>query len=387
MTYMRDASGRRLDSIVVPSAAEIAGTYVTSGVPAYAGSRPNRYDPVRSVYNWKPSNTRRLRAAIAKSTPEAAGTGLLLAIGDSETAGKTTPVTTAQTSSWPNQLRAALVASGCADGGTGTVFPGTGVNDTQWTLGSGFTANTLFMSWSGGAGKIATFTGSRAGTIATVYYFNNSGAFTVSIDGGTAVTVTPTGAQSVGTYRVTGLSNSTHTITVTSVGTLGYIIGASVTQGTGLVVCGAGASGSKTTEWITTTFSSPRPLVMNSQAATPDAVFIALGVNDAGVNDLVTYKANLVTLVTAIKATSDAVLVSMLQPTQNSQTLTSWQTYVSVMYDVADSQDIPLIDASDVLGSAALAAATSLTSTDAVPHPNAAGYGVIARAIRAVVVS
>jgi lysophospholipase L1-like esterase len=357
-----------------------------AGLPAYAGTRTKRFDGTRSLYNWDVSNTRKLRAAIAKSTNEAGSIGRIVAIGDSETAGKTTPATTAQTSSWPNQLRNALIASGCADGGTGTVYPGTGVNDTQWVLGSGFTANTLFAAWSG-TGKTATFTSARNGTVATVYYFNNSGTFTVTIDGGSPVTVTPTGAQSTGTYQVTGLSNATHTVLITSSSSTGYIIGVSVNQAAGIQVNTAGASGTKTTDWIASTFSSPATLAQTTAGAAPDAYFVALGVNDANVTSLATYATQLTTIVNTLKATSDVVLISMLPPTQNSVTTAIWQTYLSAMYDVADACNVPLIDVSNIFGQTSDAIAAGLTSTDTVPHPNAAGYGVIARAIRAVVVS
>jgi hypothetical protein len=40
---------------------------IATAVNSLSGGRTNRYDQVRNVYNWKPTNTRKLRASLGKA--------------------------------------------------------------------------------------------------------------------------------------------------------------------------------------------------------------------------------------------------------------------------------------------------------------------------------
>jgi hypothetical protein len=156
------------------------------------------------VYNWGADNTRRMQRSLAKAT---AGTGYSdhLILGEGQTYQKT-----GHDNRWPNLLRANLAAKGVPVGGTGWVRTSDGYDDLDsrvtttgaWTFRQPYYETTA-------NGATMTFAADVAGTAISVAYFNTSAGFTVAVDGGSPVTVTPSGASTVGTYSVTGLTDTT----------------------------------------------------------------------------------------------------------------------------------------------------------------------------------
>ena len=97
-----------------------------------------------------------------------------------------------------------------------------------WSVSNPGSGPANYSRFSNNNGATMTFSYVQ-GTKITVYYAlaTNGGTFTVSIDGGTAVsTNSNSGSAGIGTYTVSGLSNTTHSvvITCTSASTLVYTL-------------------------------------------------------------------------------------------------------------------------------------------------------------------
>src|SRR5690349_4110111 len=113
-------------------------TYIDSprALPSHAPAEsPNPYDPKFNAYNFKPTNTRRLRAALGRAM--VGGLAEIVAIGASDTAGCTssTGPTFDRTRAWPMQMRDELARHGMPVAGTGMVRVLDDANaDARWVL-------------------------------------------------------------------------------------------------------------------------------------------------------------------------------------------------------------------------------------------------------------
>ncbi|HEY5695594.1 MAG TPA: GDSL-type esterase/lipase family protein [Candidatus Saccharimonadales bacterium] len=296
----------------------------------------------------------------------------IAAVGDSTTAGYRA---LAATQSWPVLLRTALAAAGYPTMGTGPVVgnpggaPG-GFLDGRYTFSGTWTTqagNANFLLQTIVNGATATFASDVAGTIVEIKYLNNGGTFSYAIDGGAAVPVTPSGAGSIGTVTVTGLANTTHSVVITATSTSAFYLPWVDVRGatSGVLVANFGVNSSMTAHWTNNTFYYPGPM---SQSWGPNVTFIDLGINDlAGAVTTATYKANLQTLITAYAALGDVFLV-IGNPTQSGDR----SAYNAACYQLADSNDIPLIDLMERLGTWASMNVQGLAAD--ASHPNAAGY-------------
>lgn len=354
-----------------------------SRVPAapLAGLR-GVYDPRRSVYNLKPAHLRRTRAKLAGAV---AGTALCRVgcAGDSITAGeKAAPYAT---NAWPVRMRDIFAASGVPIAGTGLIPAQSAQSgfDARWSYGAGWAnfsgAPTSFLRQCSTPGSTATLTGDRPGTVVEVQYSNGSGPFTVAIDGAAPVTVTPTGGTSLGIYTVTGLADTNHTVVVT-VGATGttYLVGAGVRRTTGLLVTNAGLGGATAGAWSTTEPFRAGPAL---RSYSPDLVTFSLMTNDANQSVApATYKSNMQTAITAFKAASDVLLIAAIPG--NGLAL---DPYRAALYELADSNDLPLLDFFDRWGSYDSANGLGLMFDSL--HPNATGYADLGRAVASALLS
>ena len=358
------------------------------------------YTRVGNVYNFSPNALRKTRAALARA---AAGSGYarIVCVGDSITAGK--GATNRYTGSFPSVLRSVLSAQGATGGGTGWCFPfanlGT-TNDSRWTYTnfgpytSGDQTTMNFVS-STTANATLSFTSDQSGTVVDIAYLNNSGAFTYSIDGGAAVTVTPTGTQTIQKVTISGLSNATHTVLITaSTASFTAISAIQVRNSTsGLLVSNPAVAASKTTPWTT---GGSLPWYVSGKFArlvepSPDLVIIEpMVVNDAqtsgGLVAPATSQSNLVDIITQFKGLSGAPeILLVMPPTPNPANITTatWTPYVQAVYAAADSAGVPLIDVADRWGSYSTANGLGLMFD--TYHPSDAGYQDTARAIAALV--
>lgn len=339
------------------------GSPGTPGTPGSSGT---------TVHNWRASNTRRVKASLGRAM--SGGLAHHAFLGDSET-GYFVGTGADQLGMWPRVYRSTLAALGVPIGGTGFVpaaNAGPGPFDSRWTFTNWTNANEYRASTATGAG--AVFTSDTAGTGVRVAYLDTSAAFTVSIDGAAPVAPPIGGSSTVRSYAVTGLANTTHTVTVTATAASPptYLIGASVTAASGLVChnlgrFGATASGSGAGAWSdVSSFVNVNRAWVGSLPATPDVVWLALGVNDV-INAVPT--ATITAALSTLRgqfASSDVILVAQYEP----QGQAAWPAYIQALYALADTLDVPLLDLYDRSGGYTAANGNGLMGD--TTHPNSA---------------
>ena len=236
-----------------PSTAYTAGDHVVNPVGSFVSAKTtatsgSTYDPTLwDIYSPLGGNAVGIYKPVgwgknskAKLAAAAGGTGLFRVgvAGDSVSKGYFS--SNLDTKGWVSLLKAWLQSSygnggfgikGVSDSGvfqtakgmagaTKTAYNATGSLIT--TTGS-WTLDTTGQQGPCGMGLLAgsttdTITWAGTGTIVDVYYPLIAGAFTVAIDGGGPVTVSPAGGTGIGKYTVSGLSNASHSVVVTSTG-------------------------------------------------------------------------------------------------------------------------------------------------------------------------
>jgi len=316
------------------------------------------------VYNWGADNTRRLQRSLAKAT---AGTGYSdhLILGEGQTYQKT-----GHDNRWPNLLRANLAAKGVPVGGTGWVRTSDGYDDLDsrvtttgaWTFRQAYYETTA-------NGATMTFTADVAGTAISVAYFNTSAGFTVAVDGGSPVTVTPSGAATVGTYSVTGLADTTHTVVVTTTTSSPvFIIAFQCYRASGIRVHNGAGFGWESISYTGTTFSTIGQTVA-SLIPDPDVVHIALGFQDLYSGGK-TVSAITGYLTTIRNKWPDADVV--LYASYEYSGATSWDDYADALYALADTLDCPLVNVYQRSGGYSTANTNGLMSGSF--YPSTAGH-------------
>lgn len=373
-------------SVRVTNALTESGQGMSAGQPGpstIATTRLRGYNPATQIYNLKPYHLQKFRAGLGRAT---AATGIcdVGVIGDSIAGGFGN--TNRSTDPWPIRGGAAIAARTGVTQTGGWVAPyySGGVLDSRWVIGSGFVQTFQYPpvgSSTSTNGGNETYTSVTAGTVCEVLYYQASGPFTVQVDALTAVAVTPTGGTTFGVYTVTGMTNTTHAVKVTTTSsTATYIMAMRVRQATGLSVSSYGYVGTTTTDWNQTGVSFTYQTIYAAQTTSKDLALIQLGTNDAnlGLIPVATYKANLLAMVAFYQATSDVVLVT--PPPANGIDLT---LYRSAMYDVADALDVPLIDQFDRMGS--YARANALGEMFDSLHPNSVGAADLGLTLQSLV--
>lgn len=380
MAYMKDSTGKRLDDFEVVQAAPMAVA-------------TKRYDRARNVYNLKPQHLFRTRAKLAQAR---AGTGIckIAAVGHSMVAGVGA---TTGTQDWPTVLADILNSHGIPRAGSNLVTGnrGSGLMDARWSWGAGwgsFGGSSTLMANSTTT-NAAVMTSDKAGTVVDIWFYktSTSSAYSVVIDGGAPVTVTPSGSNNTPfLHTITGLANTTHTVSVTrSGGGAGYILGAEVRQTSGVSIFNGGIGGSRVTTLTETQLYGTTAFASSGSYSGPNrtwgADLILMGpiiTNDAfaGTN-VATWKADHQTAITRARTfsgtytqASDLVLVADTPVAGIDQS-----GYRTALYELADTNDLPLIDMFDRWGSYTLSNAYGLM--DDGTHPNRNGYAEEAAAV------
>lgn len=223
------------------------------GAPSYAPEiLANQFDPRRSIYNWKSSNTRWLRRGLAMAAR--GGRSDHIVIGDSISAGAVSGIGTTlydRPNAWPIAMRNALAGMGVPVGGTGTVRPQDAAQvDARYTTTGVWSNNNVYI-FSTAVGATLTFTPDSSGSIVEVQYIDGtSAAFTVTINGVLVRTVTGTATVAAKKIRITGqnivANQSKIVITVTTAGTGVIIPGVGIfTPNSGLIVHNVAQTGSR----------------------------------------------------------------------------------------------------------------------------------------------
>lgn len=346
--------------------------------PSYAVGKRGSFDPALSAYNLKPSNTRKLRRGLAQV---AAKTGVVdwTCIGDSKTGGLNAGGNVA----WPLDLRRTLAGAGYSTSG-GVNYAASpaleaGWNDTRWTFTGTLSRINNACVQLQSAGATATFRSDVAGDTVDIWYFGTSAPFTYSIDGSTAVTVTPNGVYDLFKTTVGGLSKTFHTVVIGTPAPQVYLIGIDVYLAAyGLKVHNFAQAGQSSTFIDDNTDRVANGTVVRVTAPNTSVTFIALGTNDLFQGRTPTQMHDALAITIAgEKARSTAPDVVLLVETSASSPDTSWEPYVERLYALADEYDVPLLDLYALTGPNNTLVAAGVLGSDAI-HETALGHQLIA---------
>lgn len=329
------------------------------------------YNEIFNVYNLKPKHLRKTKAALAKVKT---GTGFFkyATLGDSTVAGTTLASPGPQ--SWSGALKTLLSNAGYPSAGTGVVaaYNG-GISDPRLNAPAPWVAfnsnSSILQNNTNAANNALVFTSDVAGTIARVYYTSGGQPFTVSIDGGAAVTVTPAGGATTPYYEVTGLANTTHTISVLKANIVNtcYIHGFEVRSNasTGVLLYNAGVSGIKAVSITNVNYSALRFAI---QEFASDLIMIRCQTNDTGNTSDSVYKTDMANAISGARSTGADVVLMTAVPSSGKDFTSTTQ----ILYDLADQYDIPLIDHQKRWGTYTESNANGLMNDTF--HPNVAGH-------------
>lgn len=350
------------------------------------------------VSNWKLSNTVKLRASLAKAT---LGTGYSthVVIGDSLSSAYNGSGAFDFPNSWWRKLWRALVISGVPSAGTGRVAitdddPSDDVgspidpHDPRITITGGWTSTSSHTD-SAGSGDTITFTSDVAGEIVDVLYLDHGdsgGTFTVAIDGGEPVAVAMNPTWERKTYTVTGLANTTHTITVTATDANAIIMGFQVRHASGVRFDNLGVKYGMAAYWWDTSPDDLGPgRLTQTYSADADVIHIVLGSNDLTNGGPDGYVDGLTSIESIRGKFPDADCILYIEPSVDNSP--DYEAYVAGMRALSVSLDVPLIDLSLRYGTYEQIAAAQLFGADGV-HFNPVGQadwaGVALDALRSV---
>ena len=223
-------------------------------------------------------------------------------------------------------------------------------------------------------------------------------AFTVSIDGGSAVTATdPATTEGVAVYSVTGLSDAPHTITVNGPGTKYADIGGCIARrGTGVLVNRIAKGGGTSSTLIAPTSGAQaiaRMMSATFNATDTDLAIVMLRYNDRDGDTVpptgsLSFQSNLQTFCDAAVAAGGCVLLIPDPPGVYSGSPTYTEDeYAAVMQSISDNTDhVAYLDLSSIFNTFAAADALGLYQ-DNVVHPNSRGHGLIGQLIYDVTTS
>jgi hypothetical protein len=335
-------------------------------LPAYAGVRAKTWDRFTKVFNGESDHIRRIRNGINgarfKNKPYR-----LVFLGDSKTAGAGIVAPgRSDLNSIPAQVMDALGAT------DGFIYAGNAY--AGWTSITGFDLAAQYdkhyrVNTSGVSGSI-TLPTIRAFTGYTLYAQSDAGAtISATVDGGAPQTLTiPAGAgwQAV---AVTGLGNTTHTIVFTTTGGV-KLLGVDLKHSDNLfTVTNAGRSGSSAVDW---TLNGAYDLFNTATGViAPDAVIVNIGTNTGSSVD-----ADITTVINKCNTLGIPVVVAAFGGIASS---TAYDNKRLALYGAADTNDLPLIDYTAVIGNYDVANAAGLMNDTL--HENQRGYTLEASAL------
>lgn len=350
-------------------------------------------------YNVTARTTRRLRTAVARQDPNSAGPGVtgaalrIMTVGDSNTNGSAASAPL-YAQSYSGQL-GSMLGRAFVDAGIGaTADPG--ASDSRLVYaGAGWAYGGVGFGLFGngrratGTGNTATY-GPVACTAFVLWYRKGpaEGTWSYSIDGAAAVNVNANAAtESIASVTTATLAAGTHTIVITAPASgdisLVALEAANVGVG-GARVIRVGSSGNSTNGLSVGNALSGHVAAVTAMA--PDLVIEMLGTNDFGtVNPPITpavYKSQTAAFVQALLAAGIDVAVIVEpapQAPRTGQTTYTLVQYRQALYEVADENDIALIDMQDRWGDWVSANALGLMGDDY--HPSNRGHNDTARAI------
>lgn len=374
----------KINDALSGTAGALKAGYSPRIAPPTTAATTKLWDPRTCAYNLDSSKLLRARAAAGKARGQT-GYMKITTIGDSRVVGAYGG--DGGKFSWPAQLKAFLVAAGFPSNGTGLVpcFNNYAAAEPRITLYSGMATHHSFSnmvenSTTTNGVQFDTATTGETGTILDVFYDNMSAPFTFNVDGGaTRTPVTPNNTNTIGVATVTGLANTTHQMIAWRVSGTMRILGFQLrTAGSyGIQTYNAAISGAKTDSLASTDYRHVAQTALNRTTGWgADLAIIMCDANDAGTGvSPAVFKANMQTVInTAVTAGTDVVLLAGLPMNGTDLTL-----FTKALYELADSNNLPLIDLQAAFGS--FAAANALGLYYDTTHLVAAGYAMAARTI------
>lgn len=348
-----------------------------------AATAINALNAPQVVSNFKLSNTAKLRSSLAKAV-QGTGYSTHVVVGDSLSSPYNGAGAFDFPNSWWRKLWRAMVTAGVPSAGTGRVpvtdydpsgDVGSSVDphDPRIVVTGGWTGTSAHLD-SAASGDTITFTSDVPGEIVDVFYLDHGdggGTFTVKIDGGAPVAVPMNPTWERKTYTVTGLSNTTHTVTVTATAANAIIMGFQVRHASGLRFDNLGVKFGMAAHWWDTSADDLGPgrltLVYSADA---DVIHIALGSNDFTNGGPGGYLDGLAAIESIRGKFPAADCILYIEPDVDGAA--DYPAFVAGMRALSVSLDVPLVDLSQRHGTQAQIAAAGLLGPDGI-HYNGVG--------------
>lgn len=207
-------------------------------------------------------------------------------------------------------------------------------------------------------GEWVEFDGDRECTEVKVAYLNSGltaatlGEFSISIDGGSPVTVTPSGATTLGKWSSGPLSPGPHHVRIENIdATYSSIITGiyNGSAGNGIVLNQGGYSGTNSGQWDVDTHMSLWGTLIALEPD-PEVIFVSIGVNDAvGSATVGDYETNLESILDKALLKTPAVVV-VTQPHASSVAHGRWDDFRAVARAAAEDRGLPVIDVTERWG-------------------------------------
>lgn len=179
----------------------------------------------------------------------------------------------------------------------------------------------------------------------SVFYYDGSGTFTITIDSNTPITITGGNTGTAKKYDFSGLSATAHTVTIQSTGTgvvsiLG-MYGKNNSIASGLTVSRMGNGASIASDYFN--FSSWIQPV--AQYLDIDLLFIILGTNDFRLSQGVAeYKSGIVEIISKYRSATPDICICLMSPAQCNATGTpALSEYDKTMREIAVEQNVNFI--------------------------------------------
>lgn len=384
-----------LDAPALSPAAADARYAKLVGTSALSQGRANAFSPRTSAYNVTPSSFRKWNRALADQAVGIAPARLNM-YGDSITFGSTDLPANPYRDT-PAQIRKMLTTR-YGNAGTGVVYfidhtggskPDPRITETgNWvrspTMGP-YTYSTM-RSPSGGT---ATFTFAPEVPVDAfnlhLIKLTAGGDFTYQIDGGAAVTVSSANATNISTVmNIPAGSLGTHTLTLNIPSTIDYyhygVEGvAGTTTGVRVTRCAKGGAEASTLAGSSTAYNASRTVAFD--LAVPHLSVFEFGMNEylQQRDPATVYKPNMQILIDKAKALGSDVLLVVTTPDGTAAKTIPQSEYAKIMYDLADENNLPLIDLQHRWASYAVSNPLGYYSDPT--HPGGAGYYDRARAL------
>lgn len=359
-------------------------------LPSYAPNMVGVFNNERSVYNLKPSNTRRWRKGMGIAAT--GGYHNEVWIGDSILGGcidVTAGTFDRLNAVAPQYSRLLAARMGIPLAGPGYIrAQDGGRRDSRVTTNGAGSQSCVGLT----VGQTVVVTPGFAGDTINVMYYDNGAtgtpAFSISVDGATtganfkAVNYAATDSKwkSAVMTGVTMTAASTITVTSTRVSSVCYISAVEAYKsGGGIRVHNVCQSGTAASTWDNngSGFDPIRPWSDNALPFIPDVVHFGVGLFDYDGTRTANDQRDSIIAIRAKFPNSDFVIHA--DPVPISLTEAQWLPFVTGAFMAADVLDVPLLDLQNLLGGATVEAALGLTG-DTTAHLKKEAYGIWARA-------